>query len=77
MPDFAKYTVNNFYTKRKEYAEQAVEDYDAFLKAPVEISLIFNRLNNVPLCVESNLPELPAKLDLILQVYASGRLKRK
>lgn len=73
-PDLTKYIVENFYARRKEYAEQEVEaevDY-RIMKAPVMISLTFNRLNSVPLRVESNLPELPAKLDLILRVYASG-----
>ena len=78
-PNLTKYIVDNFCAKRREYAEQEAMDYPEkcdFMEASVKIKLDFNQLNS-SLHLESDLPELPARLDVILQVYASGRLRKK
>lgn len=72
----SQYIVDNFYAKRKMYAsDMNDEDMYSFMEAPVEVCLKFNRKQSLPLLLESELPELPAKLDIILQMYASGKFR--
>lgn len=75
-PVLANYIADNYRAMRKADAVRHPQEYSNVVdELPVEVCLRFSKAERVPLLVVSDVEELAAKIDTVLQVYKSGRTR--
>lgn len=75
-PVLARYIADNYRAMRRADAIRHPEEYSEIAdELPVEVCLRFSKAKQVPLLVVSDVEELAAKIDTVLQIYKSGRTR--